>query len=552
MIERVNYWGALRRGWRLLVALAILFAVIAVLVPVPAHKVHKQPLENPWRVGSFLAAIPQNGVGSAGVNTKTILFWADDTYVKLAAIQAAGKTKSGAQSIPPAAQLHLLPTMKASVVPVSTVLSGRSSAAGKKKAGKAAVGKNGSEYVGLFAQGANQAQAVALANQYATAVLYAVNQAFAASRKELSPAEQQAHPNAKSGAVIVAPAVAPRATLVPPKVTSTGIKLGRKELGLIGIAAGLLVGVLIILARALLNKSLQTAAGAEASFLFPVVVEIPERAGNGAGATSGPLTVVDEPTSAAAEAYRMLRVSVLFEGLAEPPPLYDPLDPMGDDAPSGRLVARGPYKAPEPGTRQVVLVVSPGGEQSRPALAVNLGAVYAEAGERVIVISTADIGSSYPGDRVVDGSDHWEPWQLAPYLEPSSLENVSRLSLGPFVASSGQLTTRAPGIFNAARRLADVVIVEVPPLLAVHHGEALARAVDVVVVVAECRSTTINQAQRAGEILRRMGAPVLGVALTEVRLSSRDIRQASWLPAPEPAAALEATNTSQLPEASRT
>ena len=105
---------------------------------------------------------------------------------------------------------------------------------------------------------------------------------------------------------------------------------------------------------------------------------------------------------------------------------------------------------------------------------------------------------------------------------------------------------------HSPRQLADVVIVEVPPLLAVSHGEALARAVDVVVIVAACRSTTINQAQRAGEILRRMGAPVLGVALTDVRLSPRTSRQAYWVPDTEPAAELEASTASQLPEASRT
>ena len=541
MIERVNYWEALRRGWRLLLALAILFAVIAVLVPVPAVKVHRTRVIVPFKAASFLAAVPPNGIGQAGVSTKTILFWANNFFVKETAIQAAGMSKSAPV---------LLPTMRVGVVSLHTVLTGKAAAAAKKGTAKAAASKKGSEYVQLLAQGATGDQAVTLANDYTTAVQYAVNQAFAQSRKELSPLEQQAHPNATSGLVLVAPAQANRVTLVKPKVKITGTKIGRKELGLIGIAAGLLVGVLIILAREFMNKSLKTAGGAEAAILFPVVVEVPEVTGGGAGSTA--LTVVEDPTSPTAEAYRMLRISIMCEGLAESPPLYDPSDPTGDGATSGRLNAREPYKAPEPGTRQVVLVVSPGREQSRPVLAVNLAAVYAEAGERVLVVSTADIESGYPGDRVVDGSEHWEPWQLAPYVEPSNLENVSRLSLRPFVASSGQLTTRAPGIFNAARQLADVVIVEVPPLLAVHHGEALARAVDVVVVVVECKSTTIKEAQRAGEILRRMGAPVLGVALTNVRLSSRDIRQATWLPAPEPAAALEATKTSQLPEASRT
>jgi protein-tyrosine kinase len=545
MIERVNYLGALRRGWRLLVALAILFAVIAVLLPMPTTKAHKPPVNKyPWRVPAFLAAIPANGIGAAGVSTQTILFWADNYYIKQVAIQAAGQIKSAAE---------LQPLMKGSAVGLAAV-SGKdkSAATAKTTATTKPSTKTGSEYVRLLVGGATQAQAVALANNYATAVLNAVNQAFAANRKDLTPAQQQANPNAKSDLVIVAPAVTGRAKLLAVKVKPEPKQLGRKELGLIGLAAGLLVGALIVLAREFLNKSLQTADGAEAAFLYPVVVEVPERPRKGVGATSGPLTVVDEPMSPAAEAYRMLRVSVLFEGLAEAPPLYDSYESFGDVAPSGRLAAREPYKAPEPGTRQVVLVVSPGKEKSRPALAANLAAVYAEAGERVIVISTADIDSGYPAGPVVGGSEQCEPWQLAPHLERSNLENVSRLSLRPFVASSGQLVTRAPAILDAARQLADVVIVEVPPLLAVHHGEALARAVDVVVVVAECRSTTIKQAQRAGEILRRMGAPVLGVALTEVRLSSRDIRQASWPTDSESTPALETANANQLPEATRT
>ena len=391
----------------------------------------------PYKVGSFLAAVPSNGIGKAGVNTKTILFWADNFYIKASAIQAAGETKSAAK---------LARTMKASVVTVATV-NGRKVAAVKKTPAKAAASKKGSEYVRLLAGGMTRDQAVALANAYTTAVQNAVNQAFAQSRSELSPLERQSNPNAQSGLVVVAPAQTNRVSLVKEKTTSTGIKLGRKVLGLIGLGVGLLIGVLILLIRELLNKSVQTSAGAEAAFLFPVLVEVPERPDTASGATS--LTVVDQPTSAMAEAYRMLRVSIMFEGLAEPPPLYDPLDPMGDGAPSGRMIAREPYKAPEPGTRQVVMVVSPGGEESRPVLAANLAAVYAEAGERVIVVSTADIEAGYPGDRVVAGPEHVEPWQLAPHLEPSNLENVSRLSLRPFVPSSGQLTARAPAIFTA-------------------------------------------------------------------------------------------------------
>ncbi len=68
------------------------------------------------------------------------------------------------------------------------------------------------------------------------------------------------------------------------------------------------------------------------------------------------------------------------------------------------------------------------------------------------------------------------------------------------------------------------MIVEVPPILAVHHAEALARSVDVVLVVAECKFTTFDDARQAGDQLRRMGAPVLGVVLTNIRIPHSDIR----------------------------
>jgi Mrp family chromosome partitioning ATPase len=170
--------------------------------------------------------------------------------------------------------------------------------------------------------------------------------------------------------------------------------------------------------------------------------------------------------------------------------------------------------------RRVVLVASAGAEPTRPHVAANLAAIYAEAGQSVIVMSTGDL------EKAVRGSiDEIRPENVKARLQPSRLENVSRLPLAPFVANSGQLVNRAPALLDVARGLADMVIVEVPPILAVHHAEALARAVDVVLVVAECRLTTFNDARLAGDLLRRIGAPVLGVVLTNMHISRGDIRQ---------------------------
>jgi hypothetical protein len=49
----------------------------------------------------------------------------------------------------------------------------------------------------------------------------------------------------------------------------------------------------------------------------------------------------------------------------------------------------------------------------------------------------------------------------------------------------------------------------------------LAHAVDVVLVVGECGSTTYDDARKVGDLLRRINAPVLGVVLTNVRADGR-------------------------------
>ena len=115
---------------------------------------------------------------------------------------------------------------------------------------------------------------------------------------------------------------------------------------------------------------------------------------------------------------------------------------------------------------------------------------------------------------------------LAVRVRPTLVENVSSVSLSEFVANSAQLVNRAPGILRAARDLADVVIVEAPPVLAYHDTEALSQAVDVVLVVGDCAETKLERAKQAGELLRRMNAPVLGVVLTSVEIGTRDIRHA--------------------------
>jgi Mrp family chromosome partitioning ATPase len=264
--------------------------------------------------------------------------------------------------------------------------------------------------------------------------------------------------------------------------------------------------------------------------------------------------VVAEPTSRSAEAYRKLRMSVMFEAMAPAGVVTgSALDPYAD----GLLAAPvEPYSPPEPGTRAVILVVSPGTEASRPRVVANLGATYAESGQRVIIVSTGDLDSGAAADSDASYAGPVGPDDVRSHLQPSSIANLSMLSLRPFVKNSAQLVNRAAPIFDAARQVADVVLVEAPPFLEFHHGEALAHAVDVVLVVGECGATTFDHADETGVQLRRIGAPVLGVVFTEVPIDKADKRPpkepATSSDAPAPAAPIEPpAATDQFPTESQ-
>jgi Mrp family chromosome partitioning ATPase/capsular polysaccharide biosynthesis protein len=532
MIEPINYGLALRRGWRLLLALAVIFGIVAVLLPVSAKAKPTGIKGFKWQAVAIVGAPPTAGLGDSGASVADIVYWSNDFYTKANAVAAVGLSKSvvqvvGAMSGAPSTEG---PPAKTSVSTKAT------------KGVKATV-------VLLTAPGKTPNAAAKLANEYAYQTGLAVNKSYEAHAQQFVPKGTQSTSASipPSGYNPIVPAYSGAATKLGGKKASLGSS--HKVRLIAGVLIGLVVGAAILLIRELLDKTIRTAGRAESTFRYPVIAVIPKDSVANRAATSGSVVpVVNQPGSPTAEAYRMLRMSVLFEALAPTPSAPDAFSAEGL---TGWQVAQvKPYEAPASGTRQVLLVVSAANEVSRPMAAANLGATYAEAGQRVIVISTDDIPSGFVPETGLDQVPSFGPADLAVQLQASSLPNVSRLSLRPFVSGSGQLVNRAPALFAAARELADVVIVETPGVLAVHHAEALVHAVDVVLVVGECATTTMDEARRTSEVLRRLGAPVLGVVLTNAT-GPQDARKPDDAPTGPVAEPAPAGAAQPVPEATQ-
>jgi Mrp family chromosome partitioning ATPase len=520
-MEPIDYAGALRRSWRLLVVLGLIGAVVAVLIPVSHPKAKPNPLK--WKAAALVGSAPSGGsdLVGGGVTSAQILFYANSQAVK---VQTA---KDAKLNVPPAL---LFGYLSASAAPANATVNGAPTTTGAASA--AAKKAKGTGLVQLNAAGSTEQKAVSLANYYAYELGYYLTQQVKAHAATNPPKPGvAANPNPATGYAVVQGSIVGTHSAKKAAVTSS-----HKVRLVAGLVLGLVLGAAIVLLRELLDKHLRTAARAESRFGYPVVAEIPSSAGAGGGSALS-LDVDRDPSSAAAEAYRMLRMSVLFEPLASkvaPTNGFGFFNGNGNGNGNGSsllspsTVAEVAMTAPipqVPSLRQIVLVVSAGTEPTRPQVVANLAATYAEAGQRVVVIDTGELEA---GRVIEDGASvtgEIRPEDIAAHLEPSRLENAWRLPLRPFIRNTGQLVNRAPVVLDALRSVADAVIIEAPPLLAYHHGEALSHAVDVVLVVGECRLTTFDEAQRAGDLLRRLMAPVLGVVFTNVRLDRRDIRQ---------------------------
>ena len=540
-MEPVDFGGALLRRWWLLLVLGLVGLLVGLALPVSHHSGHSSPLS--WSTTAIVGASPPGGVGGSGalaggVTTSQISFYAHTDQVMLAAAKQVGRTGSLAELEREITVASDSTKRGAADAAGSTIkISGTGATRTRSAAFTNAFATQLGDYMSNLVAQRNQGQ-VAAAKKRVTDIqseIAALGKAKVSTNLEnqldQAVTQEQALSAASSstGYLILQPAQASSATKTGGGGLN-GLSSSRFVRGFAGLLIGLILAAGIVLVLEMLDKRIRGSSRAEETFGYPVVAEIPiPSKENGAGVVS----VFSGGSTPTAEAYRMLRMSVLF-GAVKPPTRHEDVGngqrsrmTSGQDLASGTQTSNGDGFASEPNrsssvVRQVIMVVSAGTEATRPLVVTNLAATFADGGQRVIVMSTHDLHASNrvspPGQ---DPTAPIAPEVLEAALRPSPLANVSSVPLIPFVANSGQLALRGPAVLEAARHLAEVILVEAPPLLGFHDAEALAPFVDVVLVVGECLATTFDQARRSGDLLRRIGAPVIGVALTNMRIGSR-------------------------------
>ena len=253
----------------------------------------------------------------------------------------------------------------------------------------------------------------------------------------------------------------------------------------LGIIVGLIVGVGLAFFIEYLDTSVKTIDDVERALQAPVLGVIPQNVSS---------LIQEGPESPHAEAYRVLRTNVLFSRKRE-------------DANS-------------------LTVVSGGAGEGKSTTIFNLGVVFAQNGQRVLLVDSDLRRPSL--HKLLNVSN---AVGLTNYLlRQNTLEQVIQTTTIPTLdfLPSGKLPSSSLGILNStqmkdfikeAKQRYDFVFFDSPPIMGVSDASILASEVDLSVLVIQYRKYPQAMTLRAKQMVEKVGGTMLGVVLNNINIS---------------------------------
>ncbi|MGI9624012.1 MAG: division plane positioning ATPase MipZ [Acidimicrobiales bacterium] len=284
---------------------------------------------------------------------------------------------------------------------------------------------------------------------------------------------------------------------------------------IMGMIAGLLIGIGAILIHLKLDPRLRTKAQVEEAFGVPVLAEIPKFSGKTAGAYE--LHAASRPRSVVTESYRVVRSALLFaKATADTAISMDELAPprygRGAHAvlPPDSDLSSDVIDLIDADTRdmRVVMITSPGPSEGKTTTTANMAVVLAEAGYNVLVVNC---------DYRLPKLHHYFG---QPHIARKTVETeVPGVTLITDVADSSSpnpttIVETQRNVIRKARDRYDVVLLDTAPLLATNDAQALLPVCDMVLLVAREGKTDREGAHETVELLERHRANLAGVVLT--------------------------------------
>lgn len=273
----------------------------------------------------------------------------------------------------------------------------------------------------------------------------------------------------------------------PAGVPSEPTSPNHLKTAIIGLLAGLPLGAGLAFLRERFDDRLRGRTDLETHAGAAVLAVVPRISSWKNSGDSHVVTMV-EPKSAAAEAYKTLRTSVLFAA-----------------------AQRG---------LETLMITSANAQEGKSATTANLGVALAQSGKRVILVS-ADLRKprlhrffrSQNGvglTNVLAGEKN-----ALEVLNWVGVENLRLLPSGPVPGNPAELlgSEAMESLLRELQDASDFVLIDAAPVLPVADAMTLTPLVDAVLFVADARSTTRGAIEQARQQLDQVNARVVGTVL---------------------------------------
>jgi len=253
----------------------------------------------------------------------------------------------------------------------------------------------------------------------------------------------------------------------------------------LGVVVGLIVGIGLAFFIEYLDTSVKTIDEVERAFQAPVLGVIPQNVGY----------LLDEGLdSQHAEAYRVLRTHLLFS--------------RKDDKLNS------------------IVVISAGMGEGKSTTALNLATVFAQAGQRVVIVdSDLRRPTLHKLFRVSNNTG------LTNYLlKQNTLEEVVQTTPVPMLdfIASGKLPSSSMSILNSPqmkdliaelKQRYDFVFFDSPPILGVSDAAVLASETDMAIQVIQYRRYPQPMTIRAKQLIEKAGGNLIGIVLNNITMA---------------------------------
>ena len=260
--------------------------------------------------------------------------------------------------------------------------------------------------------------------------------------------------------------------------------------GIFGLIVGLIFGCTLALFVEYLDNTLKTPDDVDKYFKLPLLGQIPVEESSG---NSSKKEIISHSygKSTGAEAYRALRTNIQYLNFDQ--------------------------------STQTMIVTSGRPEEGKSTILANLAVTLAQAGTKVIVIccdlrrpsvhKIFHLSNSLGLSDVLAGKCTYES-----SIQDVSIHNLKVIPSGPLPPNPSELlgSERMKTVISKASDMADIVLIDTPPALAVTDCAVVAPQVDGVMLVASSGHTTREVAKQVIKRLASVNARLLGVVLNNV------------------------------------